>query len=175
MRLSNAVAGAISIASLLGLFVGFQLWGEHQRRREWWWIGGDPKGMLFLDLATASEAKGHVLSTDGETGDEFAVEWNCQRKTVRWGAMWTRDSDFNQVDRHPATKNLAEWHAARDDSEHRVLEVACAKPADRFSLRSVKTDRQPIEATHYTLELVQKGTQPHEALFRALAIRGAIS
>jgi hypothetical protein len=171
MKISNRLAGAVSLLGLVGLFAGFQLWGDHQRRREWWWIGGDPTGMLFLDLASEADKKGHVLSTDGSTGDEFSIRWNCSDKTVRWGAMWTRDRQFNQLERHPAPSDVAEWHRANDDSETRVLEIACAKPADRFALRSVKTDRQPIEATYETLELVQKGVRPHDALFKALGVR----
>ena len=152
------------------LLLGFHFWGEHQRLREWWWIGGDPKGMLFLDLANETNGKGHVLSTDGNTGDEFSLEWNCRDKAVRWGALWTRDRDFNQLERHPASKDVAEWHLAKGEPETRVLEVACAKSADRYALRSVKTDRQPIKATYETLNLVHQGIQPHEALFRALGV-----
>ena len=127
--------------------------------------------MLFLDLATAPTGKGHVLSTDGDMSDEFAVEWDCKDKTVRWGAMWTRDRDFNQVDRHPAPPDVAGWHQPKDASEYRVLAVACAKAADRFAIRSVRTKRPPMKATHETLEMVQRGVDPHTALFKALGVR----
>lgn len=165
-RLGNWLPWIVIVALLLG----FHFWGKHQRYREWWWIGGDREGMLFLDLATASAGEGHMLSTDGDTGDEFTVEWNCQDKTVRWGAMWTRDRDFNQLERSPAPKNLGDWHLATETNETRLLEIACAKPHDRLALRSVMTGRQPIKATQEALQAVRNGVQPHEALLRALGV-----
>jgi len=126
--------------------------------------------MLFLDLAHEPASKGHVLSTDGSTGDEFTVEWSCKDKTVRWGEMWTRDKDFNQIERRPAPKKLDGWHSAKDTTERRIIEVACVKPSGRFALRSVKTNRQPIRATREALDAISKGTQPHVALFKSLGV-----
>lgn len=166
----SGVRNCLPWVLIVALLLGIDFWGKHQRYREWWWISGDRDGMLFLDLAHASDGEGHILSTDGDSGDEFAVQWNCKNGTVRWGAMWIRDRDFNQVERRAAPKDLREWHTAKDASETRLLQIACAKPSDRSALRSVKSDRQPIEATKKTLEAVRKGVKPHEALFTALGV-----
>lgn len=126
--------------------------------------------MLYLDLADTSSGKGHLLSTDGKTGDEFKIEWRCATGEVRWGAMWKRDREFNQLERSPAPNDLKVWHAARNDSERRVVEIACAPPAKRLSLRSAKTERSPIPATAMALEAVHAGKPPKDALFEALGV-----
>ena len=123
MRIPKALANWLPWLVIVAILIGFHFWGEHQRYREWWWVGGDPKGMLFLDLAHEQASKGHLLSTDGNTGDEFALEWSCKDKTVRWGEMWSKDQNFDQIERRPAPTEMGQWHRATEASELRVLEV----------------------------------------------------
>lgn len=160
----SKLRGTLACFAVIGVFAGFFVWGEIARAREWWWIGGDGEGLVFLDLRNPDDSEGHLLLTRAAGADEFAIMWSCQRRSVRWGEMWRLDADMQQIERSPPPPDLAEWHTASSSQERRLLEVACALPEDRFALRSVRATRQPIQATRDLVFLVSSGAKPSRKL-----------
>ena len=162
-----AIFGAIGVA-----LVGFHFWGQSQRHREWWWVGGSPEGMLFLDLANTREGNGHLLMTfiepeDGAMAHEFDVTWTCRDQSVSWGEVWTLDNAMRQIERYPSPRVLNEVHHARGASELLVLQIACARPPERARMRTLRVERPPIEVTGLAHRLMGESVPSFGALMLA--------
>jgi hypothetical protein len=158
---------------VIALLAAFHFWGEWARAREWWWVAGDKEGMTFVDILSAKDGRGHVLSTytvkrsDGVAADEFAIQWDCKTRKVSWGELWTLDDNMMQLDRKPPPKDMSEWHIAESGNEKRVVAIACSTIEQRARMQTVLIERPPIEVTRLAMELVASGIKPPDALILA--------
>jgi hypothetical protein len=158
---------------VIALLAVFHFWGEWARQREWWWVAGDKEGMTFLDMHSAKDGEGHILSTyttkrsDGVAADEFEIQWDCKTRNVSWGELWTLDDDMLQLDRKPSPKDMSEWHLAETGNEKRVIDIACSTIEQRAKMQTLLIERAPIEVTRLAMKLVGSGIKPPDALILA--------
>ena len=158
---------------VVGILAVFHFWGEWAREREWWWIAGDKDGMTFLDLSEKRFDRNHVLLTysslgpDGQSADEYDLEWDCRRQQIVWGEQWFLDDKMQQIDRRPAPRDLSSWHVAANKLEKNVLTVACSTVQERAKLLTVQIERKPTDVNQIAVALIQAGIAPHNALLLA--------
>lgn len=171
--MKKAVGALGLFIPVIALLAAFHFWGEWARQREWWWVAGDKEGMTFLDMLSAKDGKGHILSTytakrsDGVAADEFAIQWDCKSRKVSWGDFWTLDDDMLQLDRKPSPKDMSEWHVAESTNEKRVIAIACSTIEQRAKMQTLLVERPPIEVTRLAMKLVGSGIKPPDALILA--------
>ena len=163
----------MSLLAVFAVFGGMQYWAVKAREREWWWLGGGPNHMTFLDLSDASSSEGHFLLVERVPEDEmtgrfeYKFSWSCQKKVVKWGTMWEKDDKLEQVQRHPAQRDQARPHAPNDAMERDALALACSTPAERTKLHTIRVNRSPVRFAHDAFALVAQGVKPFDALMRA--------
>lgn len=154
----------------IAILVGFQLWGQHSRAREWWWVGGDAKGMSFVDLASEEAGVGHLLLTETrrtEDGDaqEIELHWSCLHHTVALGEMWKLDANMAQLGRVPPPPGpQAGPRAPREGAEAAALRVACASIETRSKMPTIRIEREPVRVNRLADELIKLGLRPFDAL-----------
>ena len=154
-------------------FGGMQYWAVKARERDWWWFGGGPNHMTFLDLSEAKHSEGHLLLVERVPDEEitgrleYEFSWSCQKNMVRWGTMWEKDDDLEQVQRHPAPKDQSQLHVPKNVMEGDALSLACANPSERKKLRTLQIDRSPVRFANDAFKMVEDGARPFDALMKA--------
>ena len=161
------------VVPIVALLVIFHFWGERQRARQWWWVGGNAEGMSFVDILHRDDERGHLLLTEAraetrEAAQEVEIQWSCSDRTVTLGDMWTLDDRMQQIDRIPPPPRPQRGpRSPTPGAEQAVLEVACASVEERSRMRTVRIERPPIEVTRLATRLVNAGVRPFDALFLA--------
>jgi hypothetical protein len=175
-RLPGWLDRAILFVPVVGALAIFHFWGEAQREREWWWLGGGPNHMTFLDLSDQANSEGHLLLVDraGEAEAteqlEYEVEWDCGEGLISMGEAWTKDEDLQQIERLPAPDEEEALHAPKDAIERDAFNLACATADERVQIRTFRVDISPVAMTQRAFSLVDRGVQPHSALFQAAGL-----
>lgn len=160
--------GMLPVLAILALF---QWWAVSSREREWWWFNGGPDHMAYADLHMAAQGKGHILIVERKSDEapqtEFAVQWDCHKGQIAWGEAWTRDENFDQMDRSPAPADLRELHPPKNPMEVQFVELACKQGKALPQTFQLTKDQSPLELTKVAFDEVARGVQPHVALRRA--------
>ena len=166
--MKRKLQGLLGLLFIVGLFAGFQYWAVKSRERDWWWFNGGPDHMAFADLRSASDSKGHILIVEriveNAPQTEFNVTWKCNPRRISWGEAWTRDGDFNQLDRSPAPKTQALAHAPSNPMENEFLGLACASGHRAPRTLRLSAQTSPLKFASYTFVLVAQGVPPPQAL-----------
>lgn len=166
----------LTIGGLVGLLFLFHIWGVEAREREWWWTGGGPDHMTFLDLADQKGGKGHVLLVEREDDEhessqmEFDIEWSCSLGEIQWGDAWSKSADLEQLERIPAPRDMQLPHTPKSDLDRQIFDLACASVEERTQIRTFRVDVSPVTMTRRAWKLLDTGTPPHKALFEAAGI-----
>ena len=166
------LGGFVFLLLLVLVLALMQFWAVKARERDWWWFNGGSDHMAFADLE-GDGRKGHILIVERVPEEapstEFNVTWSCKPQQIAWGTAWTRDEDFNQMDRSPAPKELKQLHAPGNPMELQFLTLACSEHRQTLQVIRLRENRSPYELTHDAFDMVANGISPPEALQRAAA------
>jgi hypothetical protein len=173
--MKQKLQGLLFLVVIVGVFAAFQFWAVKAREREWWWFNGGPDHMAFADLKKSDKFTGHILLVERMPTDapatEFDVKWSCAPQQIAWGDAWTRNQDFDQIDRSPAPRDLRKIHAAKDPMESQFLKLACSSTRQVPLVFKLRADRSPIELAQDAFKLVAGGVAPPAALRRSTIMK----
>lgn len=175
--MSSKFAGTGFLIGMAAILAALHFYGEGQRERDWWWIGGGPNHLSFVDISETDAGAGHILfvgkDDNGAVGEvlEVGVVWDCAEKSLATIELWVLTEEMDQIERMPPRSGADEMITSLNSTEAEALSVACASPEDRAQMQTFRVDKSPVKMTQEAFQRVSAGAEPTQALLQELAVK----